>query len=307
MSDVKINGHSQRIAWRFAPDLVEARLRAILSQPAPFAGEEFGGFHALRAAMCGAVFNGGKRLRSQLVLETAGVAGGQNFDAQSALPAACAIELIHAYSLVHDDLPAMDNADTRRGQPSCHKQWGEATAILAGDGLLTLAFETVADCARPRRGVQILARAAGECGMVGGQAIDMDWSSRAANVSGEALLQMHAGKTGALIKLAAQLGALCGGANEIQSAALANYGAHLGRAFQIADDVLDVAGDPQITGKAASDNANNKFTAPAIFGLEQAREMARQSAHNSVASLEIFGDEANVLRDVARFVVEREK
>lgn len=339
------------ISWRFSPALVEAELNAILlplglplapqnanieysnganssfstrisvlSDTANLSGRE-----SLRAAMRAAVFGGGKRLRSQLVLEAAGVVGGADFEVRRAFPAACALEMIHAYSLVHDDLPSMDNADTRRGRPSCHRQFGEATAILAGDALLTRAFEVLADSAfidaqfvesstrnaeiaLRLRALKLVAQAAGESGMVGGQAIDIAWSdAHVTAVDGAELLAMHALKTGALLRVASESGALLGGGSEAQIAALRDYGAHLGRAFQIADDVLDATGDPNQTGKAASDADNDKITATGVFGLERAREMAQQAAQAALDALQIFGTEAAALRQLAHFVVEREK
>jgi geranylgeranyl diphosphate synthase type II len=283
--------------------------------------------------MRSAVFNGGKRLRSSLVVETAFVASTQvkkkshpsaGFekarDLSLILPAACAIEMIHAYSLVHDDLPAMDDSDTRRGRPSCHKEFGEATAILVGDALLTLAFETMTHLppdtsTRTLRATQILARAAGEAGMVGGQMIDIAWSNELERdhdlehlkISGDELLAMHALKTGALLRASCEMGAVLGEGDEAAIEALAGYGANLGRAFQLKDDLLDVEGDPKKTGKNASDAANDKITAPALFGLEATRVLAQQSHDAALDCLKLFGEEADALRDLARFVVEREK
>lgn len=304
------------IAWRFAPSLIDEALRRALPELAPSGrGDERA---ALHQAMHYAVFSGGKRLRSQLALEAAGVAGGDAV-LEKALPAACAIEMIHAYSLVHDDLPAMDNADTRRGRPSCHKQFGEAVAILAGDALLTLAFETLANGldACPKEAQEehgtlqvlwLMARAAGAAGMVGGQAIDIAWSNRGAtDVSGDALTRMHAMKTGALIRAASEAGAVLGGGTRRQVEALRDYGAHLGRAFQLTDDLLDATGDPLRTGKAATDSTNGKATAPQVFGLRRSRELACEASEAAVGALRDFGLEADALRQLARSVVHREK
>ena len=311
------------IQWRFEPRVVEDALQTWLpmleTDEASLSDTQSDAL--LRAAMRHAVFSGGKRLRSQLVMEAAGavaIFNGADFDATRALAPACALEMIHAYSLVHDDLPSMDNADTRRGRPSCHKAFGEATAILAGDALLTLAFEIMADAeydaphnAQTRialRLVKIIAQAAGEAGMVGGQAVDIAWSNaEATQISGAQLLAMHARKTGALIRASAEAGAIAGGGSETQIAALRDYGAHLGRAFQIADDVLDVIGDPQLTGKASSDAANNKTTATALFGLDGAQALAQESRDAALECLKSFGPEADALRQLARYVVEREK
>jgi geranylgeranyl diphosphate synthase type II len=309
------------IEWRFAPHIVEDALQKWLSAVRTEANSpsDVQSDAHLRAAMRHAVFSGGKRLRSQLVMEAAGVvaaANGEPSNARRALSPACALEMIHAYSLVHDDLPAMDNADTRRGRPSCHKAFGEAVAVLAGDALLTMAFEIVAsdeflEAQRALRLVKLVAHAAGEAGMVGGQAVDIAWSDAetkgAVEISGTQLLAMHARKTGALLRASAEAGAIAGGGSEAQIAALRDYGTHLGRAFQIADDVLDVIGDPQLTGKASSDAANNKTTATALFGLEGAQSLARESRDAALASLKAFGPEADALRELARYVVEREK
>ncbi len=299
------------IEWRFAPQLIEDALqnwlpvrKADKTSPSDAQSDA-----QLRAAMRHAIFSGGKRLRSQLVLEACGAARGA---VKHALAPACALEMIHAYSLVHDDLPAMDDADTRRGQPSCHKAFGEAQAVLAGDALLTMAFEILAaddnEPARQVRLIRLIAQAAGEAGMVGGQAVDIAWSNaQASDISGAQLLQMHARKTGALICVSAEAGAIAGGGSEEQITALRNYGRHLGRAFQISDDVLDVVGDPALTGKASSDAENNKITATALFGLEGAKQQAQESRDAAMDSLKIFGPEADSLRALARFVVERER
>lgn len=312
-----------RIQWRFAPSLVEVALAQLL--PASSEDDPLEGHARLRQAMRYAVFSGGKRLRSQLVLEAVGVVSA-DFDVFKALPAACALEIIHAYSLVHDDLPSMDNADTRRGQPSCHRAFDEATAILVGDALLTLAFAVVAggldtghggsgatpineaDALTKLRALRLITEAAGEAGMVGGQAVDITWShGRAPQVTGTQLLRMHAMKTGALIRCACEVGALLGGGTPEQIQAFAQYGEHLGRAFQIQDDVLDVEGDPQLTGKSATDTANYKLTAPAFFGLAESKALARQASEAAINALQPFGDRAAALRQLACFVAQREK
>lgn len=324
----------KEFAWHFEPWLVIEALERLLPLPPEQAPEQApeqvspdaSGSHAserawapelarLRLAMRDAVLGGGKRMRSQIALESYGVvARAQNRTGRQSeiMPAACALELIHAYSLVHDDLPAMDNADTRRGQPSSHVRWGHATAILVGDGLQTLAFESMCGLeAPPQRAMQavlLLARASGEAGMVGGQAIDIDWShENLLRVEGEALLEMHALKTGALIRASSEIGAVLAGGSAAQVAALREYGRHLGRAFQIQDDVLDVEGDPDVTGKKATDAANFKITAPGAFGLERAKEMAVESSCAAVDALEQFGREAQALRDLASFVTSRKQ
>lgn len=301
------------IEWRVPPELVETALEQIFDRHSDKQRDGMGRLQrAMRYAACG----GGKRLRSQLVLETAMLVGGDAYDIKRALPTAGALELIHAYSLVHDDLPAMDNADTRRGRASCHREFGEAIAILAGDGLLTLAFETLATSAdhpanEPRtvlRVVQLLGHAAGPAGMVGGQAIDIAWSEAAdVDITPDELLRMHALKTGALIRVACESGALIGGGSADDVAALAAYGAHLGRAFQIQDDVLDVEGDPSVTGKASTDAANQKITAPGVFGLDRAKAMALEAADAATGALARYGDRAAALRQLAQFVNQRRK
>lgn len=307
------------IPWQFPPDLIEDALQGVLPLPDKDVEAERA---RLQRAMRSAVFNGGKRLRFHLLLETAFVASHsqkQDLDLNGVLPAACAIELIHAYSLVHDDLPAMDDADTRRGKPSCHREFGEATAILVGDALLTLAFEAMTQVPFDRstpalRATAIIARAAGENGMVGGQMIDIAWSNEKENgglisapVSGEALLQMHALKTGALIRAACEAGGVLGAGDAKAIKSLARYGTQLGRAFQLKDDLLDVEGDPEIMGKSATDVANDKITAPAFFGLEATRRLTFAARDEALGALEYFGDEADALRQLAHFVAEREK
>ena len=301
------------IPWHFSPCEIETHLSQLLSErDAEWAKDQWE-LARLRAAMRSAVFSGGKRFRSQLVLESYATvcrARDQKPILEAIAPAACALELIHAYSLVHDDLPAMDDADTRRGRPSCHVEWGEALAILVGDGLQTLAFETLCELSAPPalivRAIQIVASAAGEHGMVGGQTVDIEWSQEhITQVSGAQLLAMHALKTGALIRASAETGAVLGGGDTAQVLALREYGAQLGRAFQIQDDVLDIEGDPAMMGKKSTDTANFKITAPNAFGLETAKQMAVESAENAERALDIFGPEADALRQLALFVVNR--
>jgi len=301
------------VAWRYSPALVEDALQKILAAPRDAAES---GHRALYEAMQYAVLGGGKRLRSQLLLEASGVVGGPGYEIETSLPAACALELIHAYSLVHDDLPAMDDAATRRGRPSCHAKFGDAVAILAGDALQTLAFEVLANGIASRkagaavtlRAVSLIAQAAGAVGMAGGQAIDIAWSDEpSTEVQDEQLLRMHGMKTGALIRVACEAGAVLGGGTAEQVAALRRYGEHLGSAFQIHDDVLDVEGDPQLTGKSSTDVANDKTTAPAVFGMEEAKRRAASASAAAVSALMMFGAEAEALRQLARFVVQRAK
>ena len=313
------------INWRYGAETIDNYLQTLL--PAPKKGCERG-LDRLGCAMRYALFSDGKRTRPLLLLEAASCVHfaregkDQLFDLEMSLPAACALELIHAYSLVHDDLPAMDDADTRRGQPSTHKKWGEAMAILAGDALQTLAFEVAAripdddfwvsaeEPLRHLRVVRLIAEAAGIAGMAGGQALDIDWTQEEhgrTQISCKQLAQLQAMKTGALLRAAAQCGAILGGGDEEQVEALREYGEHLGRAFQIWDDVLDVEGDPQVMGKASSDADNLKMTYPAVFGVDESKRLAREESELAHTSLQIFQTEADALRQLARFVIERHK
>lgn len=250
----------------------------------------------------------GKRLRPFLVLASA-----QLFSVatRSALQVACAIELVHAYSLVHDDLPAMDNSDLRRGRPTCHKAFDDATAILAGDGLLTMAFEVLAhpdthgDPAVRCELVASLAQAAGCNGMVGGQMIDL-LAERRPDLDIGAITRLQRLKTGALIAFACEAGAILGKASQELRLALRAYAHDLGLAFQIADDLLDVEGSAGVTGKpVGQDAAAGKATFVSILGVERARAQAEVLVHQAVAHLELFKDRADLLRQAAHFVVER--
>jgi len=258
----------------------------------------------------------GKRLRPLLVLAAAKACGG---DPAAAMPAACAVEMIHSYSLIHDDLPAMDDDDLRRGRPTNHKVYGEGIAILAGDALLTLAFETVAKVQPPRAAAQCcaeLARAAGACGMVGGQADDLAQEGKvpgvtlpAAPTAAEnlALLEaIHRRKTGAMLNVSLRLGALVAGADTDRLEALAQYGARLGLTFQIMDDLLDVCGSEDTVGKrVGKDAARGKLTYPGLLGVEESRRRADRLTVEAIASLAPLGAEVEVLEDLARYVVER--
>ena len=296
--------------WHYSPAVIEAALADWL--PAP-AHDDERGLALLSQAMRYAALSGGKRTRPLLLLESAfAVHRASNRDGelrlQSALDAACAIEMIHAYSLIHDDLPAMDDAPTRRGRATCHIEFGDAMAILAGDALQTLAMEALARAGNLQV-VTLVARAAGQAGMAGGQAMDIDWTRFEGEnrISGAQLSRLHALKTGALIQASAEAGAILGGGNAELVAALRGYGAHLGRSFQIWDDVLDVEGDPQIMGKASTDAANDKMTFPALYGLEKTKTMALEARDCALQALQNLGDEADGLRALARFVVARDK
>jgi farnesyl diphosphate synthase len=249
----------------------------------------------------------GKRLRPFLVTEGARLCGGSR---AGALRVGAAIELVHTYSLIHDDLPAMDDDDLRRGQPSCHVKFDEATAILAGDALQTLAFEVLADPATHPDGavrselVRRLAIAAGGAGMVGGQMIDLAIEHTDADLA--TITRMERLKTGALISFSCEAGAILGGAGEDRRRALLCYAHDLGLAFQIADDLLDALGSAADLGKATGkDAAHGKGTFVSLLGIEEAQHRAKALVRQAVAHLEIFGEPAAHLRELARFVVER--
>src|SRR5208337_1787313 len=254
------------------------------------------------------LFAGGKRLRPILCLASAEVVGGE---IEPVLPAACALEMIHTYSLIHDDLPAMDNDDFRRGVPTNHKVFGEAIAILAGDALLTEAFEYFALSAytggSPEKLVEVIGiavKAAGYRGMIGGQAIDLECENRKVDLA--TLEYMHIHKTGALLSASLEIGAILGGADKVQIKSLKTYGHHFGLAFQITDDLLDVEGDPALMGKTpGSDAAKNKMTYPALLGIAQSREAAREHVESSLEALVSFGESAEPLRAIARYLLER--
>lgn len=263
-------------------------------------------------AMRYASLDGGKRLRPFLVLQSAALF---SVSRSCALNVAAAIEMVHCYSLVHDDLPAMDNDDLRRGRPTLHKVYDDATAILAGDALLTKAFEvlaltgTHADPAVRVDLVQEIARAAGARGMVGGQMVDL--MAERALIDGRmdvaAITRMHQMKTGRLISFSCVAGAILGKAAYPLRQALSAYAHDLGLAFQIADDLLDVEGDTATLGKTAGkDEAAGKSTFVSLLGLERARAQARALADQAIGHLDVFDDKADLMRDVARFVVDRE-
>ncbi|PWG65091.1 (2E,6E)-farnesyl diphosphate synthase [Sediminicurvatus halobius] len=262
----------------------------------------------LHEAMRYAVLGDGKRLRPLLVY-----AGGEalGVDGPVLNTPACAVELIHAYSLVHDDLPAMDDDDLRRGRPTVHRAYDEPTAILVGDALQTLAFRTLAHASEPApaRRLQMideLALAAGSRGMVGGQALDLAAVGRELNAA--ELEDMHIHKTGALIRASVRLGALCApGADATALERLDRYAKCIGLAFQVQDDILDVAGDASVLGKeSGADARHHKPTYPALIGLAEARDFARELRDSALAALERFGPEADTLRALAEYVVERD-
>ncbi len=285
---------------------VNGRLLALLSLPE--AGRAPG---RLLAAMRHAVLGGGKRLRPFLVIESAAMFG---LPREEAVDCAAAFELAHCYSLVHDDLPAMDDDDTRRGLPTVHRAFDEWTAILAGDALQTLAFELLS---RPAgRGgaavglalVQILARAAGAAGMAGGQCLDLEAEKRGGAHDLDQILRLQAMKTGALIAAACEAGAVLGGADARARAAVARFGAEIGLMFQLVDDLLDATGDAHVVGKAtAKDAARGKATLVSLLGIDGARGAVSQAEARAIAILEPFGPRAAVLADAARHVARRDR
>ncbi len=264
---------------------------------------------SLHNAMRYSVFAGGKRIRPILLLAACEAVGGS---INQALPAACAIEMIHSYSLIHDDLPAMDDDDFRRGLPTNHKVYGEATAILAGDGLLTEAFILLSNPdiwvdvppERCREEMHILARNSGSRGMVGGQVVDMESESK--DIDLPTLEYIHTHKTGALILAAIEIGAVLGGASPDQRRALCRYGEAAGLAFQVADDILDIVADQASLGKdVGSDQQRGKATYPALLGLEGARQRACELRQLAFSALEVFDESARPLRDIASYIVDR--
>ncbi|HZW82694.1 MAG TPA: farnesyl diphosphate synthase [Candidatus Deferrimicrobium sp.] len=264
----------------------------------------------LHQAMRYSLFAGGKRIRPILTIAAAEAVDG---DISKVLPAATALELIHTYSLIHDDLPAMDDDDYRRGRLSNHKMFGEATAILAGDALLTFAFELLVresigagvEAEKITFALLELSSAAGTFGMIGGQAMDLSAEGQKVNLDG--LETIHKCKTGALLRAAVRIGAGVSGANQEQLQALTSYAESLGLAFQIKDDILDIEGDSQKLGKqAGSDLLKDKSTYPSILGLQEAKRLLNQQIDNSLQSADIFAEKGKILRDIALFVRDRE-
>ena len=262
---------------------------------------------ALRDAMSYSLLAGGKRLAPLLTLLACEAAGGA---IEAAMPAACAIEMIHTYSLIHDDLPAMDDDDLRRGIPTCHVKFGEARAILAGDALLTLAFEIVARDVNPPATAAAccvdLANAAGAVGMVGGQEADLAAEDTGvANV--EELEAIHRRKTGRLLCAALTMGGRIGGADAEALAHLERYGTNVGLAFQIVDDLLDIVGEQSKMGKGVrKDATHGKLTYPSLLGVEESRERARSLVAQACCSVAAFGERKPASRSASRFVVERD-
>src|SRR6266404_2878157 len=280
-------------------ELVDAALQRML----PVSGTPPTSIHE---AMRYSVFAGGKRIRPILCLEAARIFTSE---VTPALHPACAIEFIHTYSLIHDDLPALDNDDLRRGKPTCHKQFGEAIAILAGDALLTLAFETIGVTPveaelRVKMLVEVAASAGTVNGMVGGQVADLEAEGQ--RVGPETLEYIHRSKTAALIRAAITAGVICGGAADADVARLRHFGETIGWAFQVTDDILDVEESSAALGKTAGkDIAQQKATYPAVFGLERSHEIASELATRAIAELAPYGERAARLREIAEFLVHR--
>lgn len=265
----------------------------------------------LFSAMRYSLLAGGKRIRPVLLLEFCGLCGG---DQEAALPFACAIEMVHTYSLIHDDLPCMDDDAMRRGMPSNHVVFGEAQALLAGDALLTAAFETMLS-ARSINGVGAekaaaaagaLAKAAGAYGMAGGQEIDLE--SEGQKVSADTLLKMDECKTGALIRAAAKMGCLLAGAGEKEILSALTFAKAIGISFQIVDDILDVSADTEALGKpAGSDAENGKSTYVSVMGMENAKNTVEELTQTAISALNVFGKDAEYLKEFAKGLAARKK
>ena len=280
-------------------ELVDAALQRFLPEenaPPP----------SIHRAMRYSVFAGGKRVRPILCMEAARIFSS---DVTAALHPACAIEFIHTYSLIHDDLPALDDDDLRRGKPTCHKKFGVAIAILAGDALLTLAFETLGKAPvdaelRAAMVTEVAASAGTVNGMVGGQVADLEAEGK--NVGPEMLEYIHKAKTAALIRASITAGAICAGATQKDVARLRHFGETIGWAFQVTDDILDVEESSTALGKTAGkDIAQQKATYPAVFGLERSHEIATELSSNAIADLAVYGERATRLREIAEFLVRR--
>ena len=261
----------------------------------------------LHKAMRYSLLAGGKRLRPALTITTADLIAGKG---EEVLPAACAIELIHTYSLIHDDLPSMDDDEIRRGKPTNHLVFGDGIAILAGDALLTYAFEIMSGLEGFKKGHILkasneLAVASGNQGMVGGQVADILAEGRA--ITKEELDYIHRHKTGALLKASVKIGAILAGANQAEIKALTEYAEEIGLAFQIVDDILDIEGDSEKLGKdAGSDLARDKATFPALYGLEEAKKLAKQKQEKAKQALDMFSnDKSDLLAELADYIVER--
>lgn len=264
---------------------------------------------SIHQSMHYSMFAGGKRLRPVLVLAAAEAVGG---DREQVLPFAVAAEFIHTYTLIHDDLPALDNDNLRRGKPTNHKVFGEAIAILAGDALLTQAFILMSNAVLmdriPSKNIlqasHEMARSVGSRGVIGGQVVDIE--SEGKDIDPETLEYIHIYKTGYFFKACVRIGAILGQATHAQLSALSRFGAHIGLAFQIIDDILDITGDEALLGKDVGSDVNRKkATYPALFGIDESKRKAEALVDEGIASLSGFDERANPLREIARFFVQR--
>jgi geranylgeranyl diphosphate synthase type II len=287
-------------------DVIEKELRRIML--------ELPQESRVTSAIRHSLMSGGKRIRPILCLASWESASADGSNWKEAAMTGCCLEMIHTYSLIHDDLPAMDNDDLRRGKPTCHKAFDQATAILAGDALLSLAFETLAenamktqsDANKRLRIIRLISRASGIFGMVGGQMSDIQAEGRKLSLS--ALQKMHRQKTGALIAAAVCSGAILGGAGPGELEKFEEYADNIGLAFQVADDILNVEGDPNLMGKAVGTDAErNKNTYPALMGLEESKAFAKDLVSKALDALGVFGAGADPLRSIARYIVERRR
>ncbi|MFC1501508.1 polyprenyl synthetase family protein [Elusimicrobiota bacterium] len=286
--------------------IIERRLAKIIPDKKTLIGKSMD--HSLLA--------GGKRLRPILVIEGAKVCGFKKLE--DIFPAACAVEFVHTYSLVHDDLPAMDNDDLRRGKPTNHKKFGEAVAILAGDGLLTEAFRLICLCKNSMviklpnllKSIEILSEVSGYKGMIEGQIKDTvesgAWSRKSRNFLKVNLKNIHLNKTAALLRGSLTIGATLAGGSKDKIRALDEYGKNIGLAFQITDDILDITADKKLLGKRGSDKDNNKLTYPAIYGIEESKRMAEKLVENAKKSISIFGKKNKILCLLADYIINRE-
>ena len=287
--------------WQERSALVEAQLVKELNEANPLD-------KTLCESMKYSLMAGGKRLRPVLLMAAADAVGAKGTDY---LTTGCAMEMIHTYSLIHDDLPAMDDDDYRRGKLTNHKVYGAGMATLAGDALLTLAFEVMlrqqgVSADKLVQVVREISTAAGPDGMVGGQALDMESEDK--QISMETMKNIHLGKTGALFRAAIRSGAVLGGASEDELQALTVYADNFGLAFQITDDILDVIGDEQVIGKpVGSDEKNHKSTYVTLTSLEEAQKLAQEAVDTAIDALKIFGEEADFLRELVAFLVKRNK
>jgi len=254
----------------------------------------------INSAMKYSIFSGGKRLRPVLCIASGEMCGAK---IQDILSTACGIEIIHTYSLIHDDLPAMDNDDYRRGKLTSHKKFGEGIAILAGDGLLTKAFEII----NPKV-VKEIAVAAGTKGMVGGQVVDLEMENTGASnsLASKKLEYIHIHKTAKMIEVSVKAGAIIAGTSRIKINSISNYGMKIGIAFQILDDILDIIGDKKKLGKSGSDTKNKKLTYPSVYGLDNSKKRAKQLVESAKNDIEIFGGKAAVLDGIADYIVNRD-